>query len=589
MNYKIISTAMCLSISFVLVACSPRGYFEKLFEVELCDSRPELGNASCRIMYKVLGLRIEKIHTEAGRDQVVFYNEITNQNLLIPDCKLKGFNVVKDATSIICYFHEENVASGRKLSASETLDYVLLNNDTAQIIRSESIIIGGIDSELIRVDSNSKHIYCDKGKCIEVISGKVPHYEIIIDLPNRKIMEIVIIDDYRLGLLSFDGESYYIGEVSGGDILSERVVSASYGLSYTGGGLVVIEINDKTDLINSFIFDYERFDKTSGLTWGESNSEGRLAWAAFYYWGGLSYLTNMANAGVGFQIKQRLRQEVNLAFPEGIAIEKQILSKRYSLNRKPLLFMMHVGRLLTSLEIINQYTSYDASRYIEDLEALMVSGDFIEEFDKTRKLNDPAYFSEKINAGWFYLKKGVDFWADGLPIPFNYFSAICTESHSSLLLEEQCYESISYLEEEAVNTKGERWRYWPGELVNTGFSESSGVSINTPNWSGNKNAIAHSSYLSMDAIALIKRSQRVDVVELIVSMVADSKLELDIVPYLDDESMKIVCESSAVKNMKYLDDLVGYGAYDFYQRAIKVYALNRCEQLVPHFTHELSM
>jgi hypothetical protein len=589
MNYKIISTVMCLSIAFVLAACSSKGYFERLFEVELCDNSAELVNVSCRVMYEASGFRIEKIHTEAGRDQVAFYNKTTSQNLLIPDCKLKGFNVVNDTTSIICYFHEENVASGRKLSASETLDYVLLNNETAQIIRNESIIIGGIDSELIRVESDSKHIYCDEGKCIEVISGKTPHYEIIIALPNRKIMEIVIVDNYRFGLLSFDGESYYIGEVSGGQVLSEKVINASYDLSYTRGELVATEVNNKTDLINSFIFDYERFDEVSGLTWGESNAEGRLAWAAFYYWGGFSYLTNVANVSIGLQIKQRLHQEVSLAFLEGTSIEKRILSKRYSLNRRPLLFMMHVGRMLTSLELINRYTSYNVSKYIEDLEELMISGDFIEEFDETRRLNDPDYFGENLHAGWFYFNKGVDFWADGLPIPFNYVSAICTENHTSLLLEERCYESISYLEEEVVNAKGKKWRYWPGELANIGFSESSGVSINTPNWSGNKNAIAHSSYLSMDAIALIKRSQRVDVVELIVSMIADSKLKLDIVPYLDDESMTAVCESSAIKNIKYLDNIMGYGAYDFYQKAIKVYALSRCGQLVPHFTHKLSV
>ena len=47
------------------------------------------------------------------------------------------------------------------------------------------------------------------------------------------------------------------------------------------------------------------------------------------------------------------------------------------------------------------------------------------------------------------------------------------------------------------------WRYWSG-LGDKGWQEISGVSLNTPSWSGNGGAPAHISYRTMDAEALVR-------------------------------------------------------------------------------------
>jgi hypothetical protein len=582
----------CLLIfSILTVGCSTTfDYRERnkktieSLDVVLCDKEiVAIETLSCREMYRSKSILIAKVHTKTGKDQIKIINLVTFKHLTIPDCKLNGWNVIDDQIALICYFHESNIASGRSLSASEKLNAILLNTTSLLVTNHfELPFAGGIDIELIKVQSTRQHTFCDKTLCLNIGDKySIYGYELAAKLETGKLLEVVELAVNELGVLSFDQGRYILSKIRDGIVISQEQISKSYNLTYQDGDLSARPILSLRDLVDSFLFDFKRFDENTGLSWGETNTEGRIAWSGFYYWNALSLLSLLDNDYFFRRaIKKRVSLEIEYAFSDQLELEKWMLSKRYSLNRKPMLFMMHLGRAMTVMENIKKRIGYNASRVFEGLEFLLNHAEFNEIFFEKRKLNDPLYWGENnFNSGWFYFKKNIDFWADGLPVPFNFVSAICTEDHHSEILEKQCDSSIKYHEAEVLGFAGEKWRYWPGKMANDGYAEIDNVSTNTPSWDGNKNRVAHDSYLSMDAVALLKRSSDVEVRRLITSMLLDKKLEVDVIPYLDGYEIISFCDEFNSK--EFLNESINeiYGAYYFYLRASKFYALSKCLKL----------
>lgn len=552
--------------------------------VTACDSALlDSSSLSCRLMHVNNKVKIAKLHGIAGNDEVKIVNTETHDKLVIPDCKLNGWSVGVNEAVIICYLHESNIASGRMLSASEKLNFILVETNTMQLMTNfELPFTGGIDPELIRVESDLQHIFCDKTVCIKIDSSlPEPHYEIVAENDNGKILEVVEVSENELGILSREDGEFILSRVRGGSEVARDKVEKGYNLAYKDGNLSLTPILDRDDIIDAFVFDYARLDRNSGLVWGETNSEGRLAWGAFYYWNSLAYVASVTNDKRLFtQIKNRISQELKYAFSEKISVENWIQSKRYSLNRTPTMFMMHTGRMISALNLIQKKVGYDTAPIVDKLEDFLSYGDFNEQFFGDRSLSDPVFWNnEELEAGWFYFRKGIDFWPDGLPVPFNFISAICTETHKYYVLEQQCREAINYLELEVLNANGLKWRYWPGTLANNGYTEFDNISINTPSWGGNVNRIAHDSYLSMDAIALLKRSASPELTDLIASMVATGDLQVDIAPFLDDVKLAELCNSSFVESVLNEEYEGDYGGYDFYLRASQIAVSDRCRVL----------
>ncbi|EOI6440519.1 hypothetical protein ACMU9S_003590, partial [Vibrio cholerae] len=147
--------------------------------------------------------------------------------------------------------------------------------------------------------------------------------------------------------------------------------------------------------------------------------------------------------------------------------------------------------------------------------------DLIYRFENTLEGDRKTRFEGKY-ISYPYFKIGYPFWADGANLPYNYVSGI-----SLGLLNYPNYKDYSKIMEyltpllseiQKISNADLAWRYWWG-IGNSGWNETQNVSFNTPNYIGNRDGLAHITYLTIDAKAVLSLNKRVELDEKIIDRI----------------------------------------------------------------------
>ncbi len=555
---------------------------ENLIYVNVCrEGMIQQDDLSCRIMTEQENLLILKTHGINGVDSVRVQNRDEKLDHEFLGCKLKGWSYSAEEVVIICHDSENSFVYEQGLTgvSEDFIGYLIdLNNNVHPI---HLPYFSGIDTELIKVDTSEQaHIFCSKKQCLSIeIGSNGVHAEMLVDLSSGKLIEVISIKNKeKLALFIYKDGKFFVKKTYYDKKDSKLIeVNNGYNLSYTDEkGLSLLTVKSQEDFLDMLLFDFSRFDKNSGFSWGETNRNGRTVWSTFYTWDILSQIATLTtDKQLKNKISLRLEDEVKLTFSNRLTTEEWLVSNRYSLKREPVLFMMHLGIMLTMLNnldtVVNNDVLIDRKKA---LNKLLEKGKFVEVFIN-KPVQDLSWWGVNPQAGWFYFQRHSYIWAEGLPVPFNFVSAICLDNPSSL--KNECYEARKYIALEIKVANGKEWRYWPGELANTGWTKENKPYFATKEWPrGGRNAIANISYLNMDAKFIIKSSSEKKEVEIIKSLIVKGLLTNDVALYLSDDDLLSIC---GTVQYSYGHDGKAYGASPLFLRASNLALRGRCKNL----------
>lgn len=304
-----------------------------------------------------------------------------------------------------------------------------------------------------------------------------------------------------------------------------------WGLEWQGDSAVLRIAESTSDLADMLRYDLGRMAFSGVMEFGANNLEGRIAWSQVYYLQGLISLLRAhpaADSAMREAVRRRLAAEmdhmqrlVGTGYP-GLA------SKRYSVDREPVIFALHLGRVLHLLE--NWRAVSGVAGMQEGIIKMMLALDETVEVLVSRDLGETSTLAYRY---------GAPFWADGVNVPINYISGYI----SGLLAVgcPLCVERSRQLARAMMSVEfGDKlptvWRYWTG-IGDTGWQETDTISLNTPVFQGNLGAPAHISYRSMDAIALshLYRSDRNAVSGRLIDHFADLAARGWLLPFVNEE------------------------------------------------------
>jgi hypothetical protein len=424
---------------------------------------------------------------------------------------------------VVTYDAVTNIPSGRSLTPqSEGLDiYRITSNSRGEPERIASALpLGGFDARLFAKQSGKAITLCGGNRCLTIDGkGSVKHW-VLDEIKNHEIIELVFVDDTKAYALTrlkhtdlHQGEhskqfaAYHFFALSPGASKALSTISdggVPWGLTIENDTPVLRVATNAKEMRALLQWELSLMPFGGVMDYGSNNLEGRVAWSSVYYLNGLMSLVaehdwlSESDRGV---LRERLVRELELIALLGQSAYPNYLSKRYSVDREPILFALHVGRVLQLLARAERYgINSKALADARDMmcKTLMKLETTVEE---TRKLSEDSLYS-------FY-RKGFPFWGDGANVPYNYVSGVIAGR-----LEAGCIsvnEARKFLHSILLNEFGhssfpEKWRYWWG-VADDGWLESDYISLNTPAYKGNGKGVAHISYLSMDVAALLLYGQ----------------------------------------------------------------------------------
>lgn len=305
-----------------------------------------------------------------------------------------------------------------------------------------------------------------------------------------------------------------------------------------------------------FEFDLSRFSRGTSLgLLGESNIEGRIVWERQYYINALlSSVANDKETSVQNELWlvsefEELMELCNDSFP-GYSVS------RYSLNRAPLTFSLHLGLMV---QILDRYKQAGVLSSVQ-MSKLKKCNSWIE-----ARINDENYVVEKLGTYvesatgletccTLYYRENSPFWADGANVPLNYLSGriVGLALLSPVLNRKEISNLSKMLVTEVVENKSVKnklgWRYWMF-IGWRGWVEADLVSVNSPSYKGKGDEVAHISYRSIDAYALLLCSR----VYICNSLNREQTLEL-IVEYIDAGIVNLYLLEDDALREKYLEE-----------------------------------
>jgi hypothetical protein len=449
-------------------------------------------------------------------------NELTEINFPRGDSVLVNL-VVESSADLYLFTYDvvSNMPSGRGLNGvSEGIALWHFSFNSAQLaLIASGLPLGGIDNVLqARVSGNNVDV-CTINTCLRVnTNGVVQSWKPGI-LAGYDIVEIRFAEKNAYALLRRSPDS----ETGNPDysLAPYTVVSLPYPSS--GGSTFTYTVDHdclpfrlrmedglpnwscaKTpvELAEVFKGDIRRVPHGGLGDIGLNNSEGRIAWSLVYSLNALLHLDNhytpqLAKASNWHFEKLILVNALELIAKQGVDTIFGYSSRRYSLNRKPILFALHLGRisqLLSSGELLG-YGSDNIKKALKVLRAEMHS------LNLTAERRMYVYPYETLG-----YRKGIDFWADGSNVPYNYISGYVHGFLSSVNTPENYALDMKNLLSPLINNElsydSFQWHYWWGYGKN-GWTSDDLLSLNTPDYIGSS-GIAHISYRSMDAMAVLR-------------------------------------------------------------------------------------
>jgi hypothetical protein len=417
----------------------------------------------------------------------------------------------------------DNIPSGKRID--KTLNgisiYRLRPNDEVVIERfANNLEMGGFDTHLYGVESGGKFHVCGLNRCYSVgADGYRQNWELeslskyeFIEVSVRDAAAVAIIRkkyDDRIDAGLKEGHSEYsIAEFThtGNVKINQVKKGIPWGVKIGASNYTYSIAETADEFKQLFKYDLSRLAFENQKDLGANNLEGRIAWSQFYYLNSIISLFNpnlkwlMGEADEA--LRNRLEKEIKLLINLCREPYPGFLVSRYSLNRKPLQIALHHGRVAELLERVNPILSSDFTK-----ECRQILSDRLTKLDDTLEERFDTNTDDGAITSYLRFKKGEDFWADGINVPYNYVSSIAggllsiDERNVNVATE---YMS-SILKNEFSITLPKTWRYWWG-VGDKGWSKLDNYSFNTPLYIGNSGGLAHITYRTTDALTLLKIS-----------------------------------------------------------------------------------
>ncbi|MDH1510982.1 hypothetical protein N5I28_14590 [Pseudomonas mosselii] len=432
---------------------------------------------------------------------------------------------------LVGYDVVRNVPSGRSLSVTQPgFDVYEIQPGTQgepRAIATGVDLGGGLDSIVYGRIRNSTITLCAERSCADIGSGGAVSAWSLDALAGHEFVEVAFDADSAYGLVRKTWDDRIDGKITEDHaefFLAKLTSTGAVVEPLSGGGvpyaLVVNKGSPSWENANSVeglqaLLRYELSRMRNGglIDFGDNNQEGRIAWNQVYY---LSGLISVAQGGLGFSspeledyARRRVSAEVDLIARLADIDLPGYRVKRYSLDREPLMFALHLGRVADLLARADSQKmgAPSVQRALAKIKSELLTFEHTVEHPVDCRL--PGLSACK-TLGY---RQGYPFWADGVNVPFNYVSGYAsgllavTDDESSVDFVRTLMQPLQELERFSESPRV--WRYW-GFEGQSGWGYSNGGSVNTPDWAGNSAGldVAHITYRSMDAMALLRLAQK---------------------------------------------------------------------------------
>ena len=426
------------------------------------------------------------------------------------------------ALYMFVYDTEANIPPGRDPNVvREGIDIYRFDSvDEAAPNRvAQGLALGGLDN-LIHARVHAGVITaCAVDRCYAVApSGQAVSWDAAA-LADREIVDLRFDGEEAWALLRPKADhvtgnaapglpNYLIGRLGAASSSAQALPDdcVPYGLHVDPAGPVWSCAQTTAELAQVLNEDLARMPHQGLMEFGSTNAEGRIAWSAGYYLRAMLHLASghtpqLVAAGAWPGIEARLREEIETLARLGSDGPMGYVSRRYSRNRVPLLFALHLGRIAHVLNSARELgfcpTACDGA----------LSGLHTELAALQQTVEMPLV---EIQAGQsfqtFALRRGSAFWADGANAPYNYLSgsalgvlASTTPTDAQVRRATDLMLPLQVLESTAT---ADIWHYWWGHGY-SGWTATDQISTNTPGYVG-QTSWAHIAYRSIDAMALVR-------------------------------------------------------------------------------------
>jgi hypothetical protein len=420
------------------------------------------------------------------------------------------------------YDAARNIPSGRiPGTSSDGVDVLRFGRDGTLATLAERLPLGGFDNLLHGGATDAGFTVCGTRRCFVLADGAAPQEWNTADLARHEIVEAVVrpwgvdalvrsADDGYSGA-SPDGFGFAWARIDGTGLLRLEPVPGDcvpYRLQADAARASWQCARTAAELADLLRAEIARMPHGGLIDWGASNAEARVVWSQVYYLSGLMQLNGgalprLAAAADWSALRDRLQAEVDLLARRADPALDGYRVRRYSMQRTPLLFALHLGRIAQVLDVARHsgYRSADVTQAMSRVAARLASLDGTVE--RAYRLQVPAGRFDALQ-----FTPGIDFWCDGANVPFNYTSAyvhglLVAQGASEVPRAQALMAPLLSLEPLATSTG---WHYWWGPGAD-GWTAADGLSVNTPAYAGS-NGPAHITYRSIDAMALMALAQR---------------------------------------------------------------------------------
>ncbi|KCV35926.1 hypothetical protein L535_0126 [Bordetella bronchiseptica SBL-F6116] len=403
---------------------------------------------------------------------------------------------------LVAYDVATNVPAGRRLArGAESNDiYEVSARDRNAVLTRVATLAGGIDVKIHTSDVGDSKLVCTLNACTKISPGEkaisledkpLPDGMDLVELSENKALLQRTYNDQLEPQIPENEPIFFVCDVGAAKSACTSVPADTIPYALQADGTY----STATDPERLTKFDYDRLGVAN---YHEPNLEGRIVWSNVYYLNGLSALAKMPiSPALKKETETRLRSEFTALAAIAARVYPGLKVRRYSMDREPIDLLLHFSRVAQSAQ--------HARFVIGDPLADEVLKPLIDE------IRNPIRSVEEIGDGELRLRKYVPVWSDGINVPWNYQSAwieaLClTESlnpHAALVA--TMLKNMG--EHEKFGESTEKWGYGGGQFYE-GWGP--GHSSNTSNWPGQKtsNAVAHISYRSMDARAMLESEKR---------------------------------------------------------------------------------
>lgn len=479
-----------------------------------------------------------------------------------------------DGLLLTVYDPDRNISNSASSSGSlaDTISFYRLSPQGNLTQIATQIPWSTLDSPIFMGSFSGSYVGCDYRNCfqfksegtfskLQPLSGD---FDIIEISSNETVLNAIVrnrfnredgnpIENPQYRYVEIDKNGYKISDIPSDCIpfqIDQKSI-APYRCARTG--------KDFIDLIS---FEIQKFNHQGLLFFGTSNREGRIPWSQYYYLTAFaSILSGRANLiarqSSWTTLRKRTCREIELIAARAHEGLSGYQSNRYSLNRAPLLFALHLGRIGTVLSEYGKIgCTTDGGQLVDQ-----ISGEVRQELialektvEEPWKAKDPI--SGEVNS--FRYRKGIEFWSDGANLPYNYISGInqgvidlSWPAVPDATLMTRLRDTFNFFVISSRILQSSTWSYWWGRGYE-GWSTDDSVSMNTPAYVGFKRN-ADISYRIMDANAILaysqmdKSGQMSDAVRQIMSLVAAGKLP----PEVNDRLVRVAAPAAPTANSRH--------------------------------------